>query len=189
MTVQIAIELEDEDLERFQTLFREARSRNMAMGSEALIQAARKLVQSGVPDDVPVFVHTRLHGLGQLVEMVSDEAWDLPAEVRERIMDAVAYFVSVDDAVPDTTPVLGLLDDAIAAELVLRAFRHELDAYQEFARFREAEAQRRVNAGKPTDVTKEDWLADRRATLHSRMRDRRLADPHGWHTITLWGRD
>jgi hypothetical protein len=85
--------------------------------------------------------------------------------------------------------VLGLIDDAIAAELVLRALRHELDAYQEFSRYRTAEAQRRANVGKPTEVSKDDWLADQRAVLHSRMHERRLADPQGWHTITLWGND
>lgn len=31
----------------------------------------------------------------------------------------------------------------------------------------------------PTSLSKEDWLADRRATLHSRMRGRRMADPGG----------
>lgn len=56
-------------------------------------------------------------------------------------MDALAYFVVADDVIPDSTPVLGLIDDAIAAELVLRALRHELDAYQEFSRYRTAEAQ------------------------------------------------
>ncbi len=91
--------------------------------------------------------------------------------------------------IPDDMPAFGLLDDAIAAEVVLRVLRNELDAYRDFSRFREAEAQRRENKGQPTDISKEDWLADQRATLHSRMRERRMEDPHGWHTITLWGFD
>lgn len=160
MTLEIAFELNDTDLERFQALFRTARTKAGKIEPQALMQAARALVQIGLANEAPDFVRPRLEGLGQLVEMVEYTTWDLPAEERGRIMDALAYFVAADDVIPDTTPVLGLLDDAIAAELVLRATRHELDAYQEFSRYRTAEAQRRANAGKPTDVSKEDWLAD-----------------------------
>jgi uncharacterized membrane protein YkvA (DUF1232 family) len=134
-------------------------------------------VHKSLANDLPAFVRQRLERLDQLVA-VEDDAWRLPAEQRDRIMDALAYFVAPDDVIPDTTPVLGLLDDAIAIELVLRV-QHELEAYEEFSRFRSAEAQRRANAGRPTDVSKEDWLADRRATLHSRMRGHRMADPGG----------
>jgi len=104
-------------------------------------------------------------------------------------LSALGYFVATNDAIRDDTPAFGLLDDAIAAELVVRALRHELDSYQEFCGYREAEAQRRANRGQTTEVTKEDWLADQRAALHSRMRERRMADPHGWHTSTLWSFD
>lgn len=189
MTLEIGFELNDADLQRFQASFREARDKTAKLEPQALTQAARKLVQSSLAADPPDFVRPRLEGLDQLVEMVEDDAWALPPEERKRIMDALAYFVVADDVIPDSTPVLGLLDDAIAAELVLRALRHELDAYQEFSRYRTAEAQRRANVGKPTEVSKDDWLADQRAVLHSRMHERRLADPQGWHTITLWGND
>lgn len=187
MTLEIRFELTDADLRRFQELFRSARSKTAEMEPQALIQATRELMQSGLASGTPDFVRRRLDGLGQLVEMLEDTEWDLPNDERERIMDALAYFVAADDVIPDTIPVLGLLDDAIAAELLLRALRHELDAYQDFSSYRTAEAEQRANAGKPTDVSKEDWLADQRAAMHSRMRKRRRAEPHGWDATTLWG--
>ena len=189
MTLEITLKLEDSDLQHFNELFEDARTRRASFNDQVLLRSARQLIQGGLSGDPPSFVARRLEELDRLVAMTEDDAWNLPAEERNRILDALAYFVAADDIIPDSTPVLGLLDDAIAAEIVLRTLRHELEAYEEFSRYRAAEAQRRANVGKSTDISKEDWLADKRASLHHRMRQRRMADPQGWHTITLWGHD
>lgn len=188
MALEITFEISDGDLDRFRRRFRETRGVSV-QEPKALTEAARGLIGKALSGDLPEFVRQRLEDLGKLVEMIEDDAWELPAEEREQILGALAYFLTTNDVIPDDTPAFGLLDDAIAAELVLRALRHELDAYQEFSKYREVETQRRVNRGQTTDVSKEDWLADQRATLHSRMRERRMEDPHGWHTMTLWGFD
>jgi hypothetical protein len=50
----------------------------------------------------------------------------------------------------------------------------EFEAFQDFCRFREAESQRRLDAGEDRpDVSRTDWLDARRRELHSRMRLRR----------------
>lgn len=187
MPVEIKFELKDSDVEHFRSLFKAARAKAGAVDVDRLLEDARSLVAKNLASDPPDFVRERLERLNDLVTMVGDSAWDLPAEDRDRVIEALAYFVLADDLIPDSTPVIGLLDDAIAAELVLRSLEHELAAYREFSEFRAAERDRRAKAGKPTDISKEDWLADRRAVLHTRMRDRRLGDPGGWHSITLFG--
>ena len=74
--------------------------------------------------------------------------------------------------------IVNLLDtpgheDAIMVELVCENLEEEISAYTEFCEFRTAEEKRRKNQGIDTEVGREDWLADKRAVLHSRMRKRR----------------
>ena len=70
-------------------------------------------------------------------------------------------------------PGLGFLDDAIYVELVIRELKAEIESYEEFCEFRVAEEARRKAAGEDPHVEREQWLADKRATLHTRMRKRR----------------
>jgi uncharacterized membrane protein YkvA (DUF1232 family) len=78
--------------------------------------------------------------------------------------------------VPDDVPVLGLVDDAIMIELVLRELRHELESYEEFDEFRREEAARRGAAGSHKAVSREDWLGSQRRALQERIRERRDRD-------------
>ena len=64
--------------------------------------------------------------------MLEDGEWALPDDDRLRVLDALAYVADAHDLVPDSVPVLGLVDDAIMLELVLRELQHELDGYEEF---------------------------------------------------------
>jgi len=63
--------------------------------------------------------------------------------------------------------VLGLIDDAIMIELVVRELNHQLEAYDEFCSFRSSEEQLR---GK--DVSREEWLDAKQKQLMKRMRER-----------------
>lgn len=186
MTLEVTFELDDSDLAHLRDVFEKALADTRVTDASELAEGARALVHKDLAANPPGFVRKRLESLGKLAEMVEDTAWQLPAEERERTLKVLAYFVSPEDVIPDSIPGLGLLDDAIATELLLCGLRHEIEAYDEFCQFRDAERQRRANEGRPTDITKEDWLADRRSTLHSRMRSRSMADPQGWHTITLY---
>ena len=68
-----------------------------------------------------------------------------------------------------------------AISAALRSLGHELEAYSDFCAYRSAELVRRQNRGQPTDISKEDWLKDRRLALQSRMRQLRAAGPElGW---------
>ena len=81
-------------------------------------------------------------------------------------MDALAYFSEPEDLIPDDTPGLGYLDDAIMIEMVCRELRHEIQAYRDYCVYRAASASR------PDGDTNTDWLEERRRQLRSRMRRR-----------------
>ena len=72
------------------------------------------------------------------------------------------------DIIDDSVPVLGLLDDAIMIDLVVREMRNEVDAYEAFCRYR---SEQEPLQGK--DITRDDWLAAKRRELFDRMRERR----------------
>ena len=72
-------------------------------------------------------------------------------------------------------------------DLVTRNLEHEIAAYAEFCGYRETEKRRRENEGLPTNVSREDWLADKRATLQSQMHDRReTRDASPSWKLRLW---
>ena len=185
MSLEINLRLEEGDLAYFRNKFREARAKRGEIEQEQLIQRSYELIERGLDSDPPEFVRKRLVSMSRVVTMLEDEAWRLPSDEGGPIIDALAYLLHPEDTIPDDVPVLGLIDDAIAIDLVLGGLRHELEAYEEFSAYRAAETQRRSNLGQPTDISKEDWLADRRAALHSRMRERRAQDASGWNYTSL----
>jgi len=114
--------------------------------------------------------------------MIQDEEWNLESAEVNSIRSALYYFVDPDDAIPDSIPGIGYLDDAMYAEIVIQELKVEIKMYQEFCQFRIAEENRRRNSGLDPHVGREDWIADKRAVLHSRMRERRAlrGGVRGW---------
>lgn len=182
MSVKVEFELGDEDLERFEAMFQEAGQVAETMERADILAATRRLIEPASARNPKGFIRSRIEKLERIVDMVEDDTWKLPEEDRDRVIRGLAYFVNPDDLIPDHIPGLGFLDDAIAAELLLRLLSEELAAYEEFVQFREAERARRRENGLPEDITTDDWLADRRAQLHSRYRSRRrrVTAPTGW---------
>lgn len=182
MSVKIEFELGEEDLERFEAMFKEAGRVAETMDRAEILAATRRLIEPAAARNPEGFIKSRIEKLQRIVDMVEDDTWQLPEEDRDRITRGLAYFVNPDDLIPDHVPGLGFLDDAIAAELLLRLLSEELTAYEEFVHFRDGEIARRRENGLPLDITTDDWLADRRARLHSQYRRRRptLTGRTGW---------
>jgi uncharacterized membrane protein YkvA (DUF1232 family) len=174
MPLDITFTLSDQDLQHFQTIVDRAKSA-MESGTDAsqIEAAARKLIIDAKKADMPDFISERLVKLETVINMANDEEWRLTDDERKRVLGALVYFTDPEDMIPDSVPGLGFLDDAIYVELILRELRAEIDSYEEFCAYRSAEEQRRIDKGLDPHVERESWLADKRATLHARMRRRR----------------
>lgn len=171
MSLSIAIELSDRDLEHFHAAQQAAQTNAGKKSSEEVIAAAQALLTDAQKVAIPDFIAARLTRLDDLIAMLRDEAWGLPDADRQRVLSALVYFADPQDVIPDAVPVLGYLDDAIMIELCVRELQHEIQAYDDFCDFREREARRR--GGEAATVGRADWLEDRRAELLERMHDRR----------------
>lgn len=180
MPLDITFTLSDQDLDHFQTIVDRAKSA-MDAGTDAhqIEAAARKLIEDAKTADMPDFIADRLVKLETVINMANDEEWRLTDEERNRVLGALVYFCDPEDMIPDSVPGLGFLDDAIYVELILRELKAEIESYEEFCSFRKAEEQRRIDRGLDPHVEREAWLADKRATLHARMRRRRRSGGGG----------
>ena len=183
MPLDITFTLSDQDLGHFQTIVDKAKS---AMkddhNAEAIEAAAKQLIADASEGDLPAFIGDRLAKLEVIINMVGDEEWQLSDEDRSRVLGALVYFCDPEDLIPDHIPGLGFLDDAIYVELVIRELKSEIESYEEFCSFRAAEEGRRKAKGEDPHVEREQWLADKRASLHAKMRKRRssMSSGGGW---------
>ena len=176
MPLDITFTLSDEDLRRFQEIVDKAK---VAMADEAdfarIEQAATRMIEQARAARLPEFISERLAKLQTLLNLVKDEEWKLSDEERRQILSALAYFCDSDDVIPDHVPGIGFLDDAMYVEIIIRELQAEIESYEEFSRFRSDEEARRRKLGLDVRVGREDWLADQRAVLHSRLRKKRQA--------------
>ena len=169
MTLRVTFDLDENDLKYFRSLIKRAQDSAKRAEEEGVVDKAEQMINEVAKSKAPQFVMQRLERLRRLIEMLRDEEWGLPTAERKNVVAALAYFADPEDLIPDSTPVLGYIDDAIMIELVVKELTHEIDAYEDFCRYRKDEASRNRNS----NVTREEWLQEQRRRLHSRMRRRR----------------
>jgi len=176
MTLTVTLEFSDAELDYFRSLMLRVHQHNERRAPEEIAVAARAEVARLRSVTRSPFVTHRIDRVGRLIAMIEDPQWALPEPERRRVLDALAYVANVHDLVPDNVPVLGLVDDAIMLELLLRELQHELDGYEEFDAYRREEIAHRDKPGTHRAVSRDDWLESRRAALHARIRERRERD-------------
>jgi len=169
--MRITFELEPDDVERFHAARARARQLTQCADEVDVIDAAKYALDHMCAGAAPAYVRKRLVEVQRLILMLEDEAWALSEPERSDVIETLAYFSDPDDLIPDDVEVIGLLDDAIMLELLLRRLRRVLNAYADFCAYRTTLAampgdaeQRRLHAR---------CLAERRSELHVRMRRRR----------------
>ncbi len=174
MSISLNFELNDRDLEHFETAIAKSKKAAEGKSPSEIIDCSVKLLADAQKVHIPDFILQRLLRLDDMIAMVRDEAWAMSEEDKDRVLAALVYFCDPEDVIPDSVQVLGFLDDAIMIELSVRELKHELDAYDDFCDFREHQAERRgLTADK---VGRTDWLAARREELVERMHERRERD-------------
>lgn len=174
MSLDITIQLGDEDLDHFVEAMQRAQVKAAGLSAQQIVDAASKLLVDVPTTKVPDFIKDRLDKLDQMLQLVVDEGYGLPDEDRKRVLSCLAYFADPQDIIPDNVPVIGFLDDAIMIELCTRELKHELDAYRDFCDYRQREANRLDMD--PATIGRADFLEGRREELIDRMRSRRGAE-------------
>ena len=178
MSLKITFELSESDLKHFRKMMQDSKSAMASAPDDEILTATRALLKEvrAVGSKAPEFLTERMGSLESMVGMLDDSEWKLPAPDRKRVLSALAYFSEPDDLIPDDIPGLGFLDDAIMIELVVRELKHEIQAYDDFCRYRTTEEKRRKFKGQDDSVSRDQWLSSRRKALHDRMRSRRQRD-------------
>ncbi|MCE5234079.1 MAG: YkvA family protein [Mizugakiibacter sp.] len=168
--MRITIELEDADIRRFHEALARAHRLVCCADETDILDAAKHALDHLPIASAPGYVRKRIVEVQHLIVMLEDEAWALPSPERDDVVRTLVYFGDPDDMIPDEVEVIGLLDDAIMLELLLRRLRHVVGAYDGFCAYRaalgplpQAPAERTAYARK---------LAQRRVALLRRMRQR-----------------
>ena len=162
--MRVSFELGERDLRYFRDRLNNVRKSKSARTEHRIVRGAVELVAEVEAAKPPDFVRERIVKLSRFIDMLRDVEWRLEGKDRERILDALAYFVDPDDIIPDRVPGLGYLDDAIMVELVVKELAPELEAYEDFCAYRKRQ---------PKKQASEEALSARRDALQARMRRRR----------------
>lgn len=169
MALRVTFDLEDKDLDFFRAQMKRVRDAAQRTSEAEVIASAEGMIKEVSESNVPSFVLQRIERLQVLIDMLRDDEWSLTQSERDNVVAALTYFADPEDIIPDNVPVLGYIDDAIMIELVVIELQHEIDAFEDFCRYRQEEASRNRNP----DISRDEWLAVKRRDLHARMRRRR----------------
>jgi uncharacterized membrane protein YkvA (DUF1232 family) len=174
MPYKLIIKLSDRDLRHFRRELHKAREAVGIAEDEEILGAAGELVQAMRGSELPDFVRERLEKLENAIAMLTDSDWLLDAGERSPMLGALAYLCDPEDIIPDDIPGIGLLDDAVMIELAFRELHHEIEAYEDFRKYRKALP--RLLGRKAAPELRARKLASRRDQLLARMRRRRAAE-------------
>ena len=151
-------ELQPSRLDRFNDALRALSPEAPKMTMDQIASAADRALARHHAGETPPFVQSRMAALQRLEAMAEDQAWDPSDELRRQVDVLHAYRDDEGDLIPDSEPVIGLLDDAVLVDVALQLLRGELADYEDFCRFRTVAAE---FAGLPSDqtgLTRAHWL-------------------------------
>ena len=174
MTLKVSFEIGDRDLKRFRAEMRRARQSVRDADESDILEAAQATLADLEREDLPDFIAQRIPQLENLLAMVHDEDWKIGKAGRDKVLAVLVYFSDPDDLIPDLIPGLGLIDDAVMIELVIRDLKHDLEAYLDFCHYRQTYFKRH-KIGRDA-VTRGRRLKTKRTQLEARAARRKKRD-------------
>ncbi len=116
------------------------------------------------------YVLEHIAPLENMLQMFVDNQWELSTATKKYLLAAFSYLTQVDDLIPDTIPVIGLLDDCIVIGIVANKIKLELDNYTNFSQYRSIYAKSHI-------FTTDDWSKIKKIESTSSRRNRRNKTP------------
>ncbi len=173
MSIEVCINLSDSDVAHFVEAMKSAKAGAKDMDAAGVLAKAREKLADAEKEELPDFITTRLKHVKTMVAMAEDKGFGLPPADCDNVIAALAYFGQTDDAIPDSVPVIGLLDDAIMIELCVSDLKNEIAAYNEFCEWRGREARSRGEDPATLMRTRVEWAEACRVEILERMHRQR----------------
>jgi uncharacterized membrane protein YkvA (DUF1232 family) len=169
--MKLTFELSERDLRYFRQALQQSREAVRDAEEQEIIEAICHVLEGiRMNEPLPDFVAKRIPEVEKMIEMLTDDDWQLPGVDRERLLAMFVYFSDPEDILPDDVPVIGYLDDVIIIELIMNELQHVRDAYDDFCKYRNDFD---VEHGDNLDAAiRRDRLDRRRQQLHQRMKRR-----------------
>ena len=150
-----SVALQGNGIQRFNDLLHELYPDAPHLDADAVASVARWLLALP-PHEAQAMLQARLGRMDELRELLADADWRAEPALALRINKLLDYVNGNDDLIPERTPIVGRLDDALLVELAWPCVADELDDYHDFCSFRE-------DSGQHYDhhPGREDWLRSR----------------------------
>jgi hypothetical protein len=173
-------------LQAFNDVIDAAAPASGAFAAEEIAIAARSVLAQA-RDGAHPFVRERMALVPEVLAMMADEDWCLGDLQRRRARALVDYVRQADDLIPDGTPVIGLLDDAILVDRCVGDLQHVLADWRDFRDFRRDWAVAQGIEVADCHPSRLEWLAARK---HAVTQARRAGERHraGYASAALPGR-
>ena len=160
----------------FNQLLHEIHPEARHVDADRIVSLGRWL-QDLPPAEARHVLDVRLQRIEQLRGMLDDADWDQREEACARVRKLLGYLDQDADLIPDSIPMLGLLDDVILLELAWPALATEAEDYLDFCNYREAEQPTGDGAQR-----REAWISDRLGALALFQHHNRVNADHYVHS-------
>lgn len=170
------LRLEDAALLAFNGQLQAVNSQAPSIDADQVASLARWL-QDLPADKAEATIALRMRRADVLGQMLDDADWRIPEALARRGRHLLAALRGGENLIPDETPLLGHLDEALMVELCWAGFQDEVGDYLDFRRFRQGQAFRGT-----VDELRTAWegacVADAAERMHrQQVRERGYARP------------
>ncbi|MBX3725635.1 MAG: hypothetical protein KF823_06920 [Xanthomonadales bacterium] len=130
-------ELREDGLACFNAALHSISPRSPGLVLDQLAMAAQRALDNHPDGSRPAFVSSRLASLSRLQVMREDSGWLASAALAAQLDAIAAYAADPRVLLPASMPVVGRLDEAILADVMLQRVGDELAEYEDYCRLRQ----------------------------------------------------